>query len=184
MPRKLNAFSHFITITAHRHKVIKNCFAAGIGFQGLFHDLSKYSVTEFSEGVKFYQGNRSPNDRSREVNGFSNAWMHHKGRNRHHFEYWTDYDPKTRKMRPVEMPVRYIAEMFCDRVAASKIYMKENYTDSSPLEYFLKGKPTRVIAQNTSDILEEWLRILSKNGEKIAFAEVKRCIKQSVNSKN
>ena len=131
----MNIIGHFKTITTHRHAVIRNCFKAGIGFQGLFHDLSKYMPSEFFYGCKFYQGTRSPNEGEREDHGFSYAWMHHKGRNRHHFEYWTDYNPKTRKMEPVKMPLRYVKEMFCDRVAASKIYMKESYTDSSPLEY-------------------------------------------------
>ena len=118
-----NAIKHFMTITKHRHQVIKNCKRCGILFQGLRHDLSKYSPTEFLSGAKFYQGNKSPNDAERRVNGYSVAWMHHKGRNRHHFEYSTDYDPRTRAMTPVKMPLGYVAEMFCDRVAASKIYM-------------------------------------------------------------
>ena len=115
-------FRHYRTITKHRHRVIAHCFRAGIGFRGLFHDLSKYSPTEFLPGAKYYQGTRSPNEREREALGYSAAWMHHKGRNRHHFEYWTDLNMQTKRYEPVKMPVRYVKEMFCDRVAASKIY--------------------------------------------------------------
>ena len=85
-----NFIGHFRTITRHRHKVIAHCRKAGIFWQGLRHDLSKYSPSEFLPGVKYYQGTRSPNEGERDVYGYSLAWMHHKGRNKHHFEYWTD----------------------------------------------------------------------------------------------
>ena len=77
---------HYSTITRHRHAVIRNCMRAGIFWQGLGHDLSKYTPTEFVPGVRFYQGTRSPNEQERQENGYSAAWMHHKGRNKHHFE--------------------------------------------------------------------------------------------------
>ena len=165
----MKAFKHFCTITKHRHKVIAHCFKAGIGWQGLFHDLSKYTPSEFSAGAKYYQGNRSPNEKERELFGYSPAWLHHKGRNKHHFEYWTDYNPKERRVAPVEMPINYVAEMFCDRVAASKIYQGKNYTDNHPIEYFMKEKGVRVIHPDTSDLIELWLRTLSEKGEKETF---------------
>ena len=173
----MKAFKHFCTITKHRHKVIAHCFKAGIGFQGLFHDLSKYTPTEFLAGAKYYQGVRSPNECERETNGYSKAWMHHKGRNKHHFEYWTDYSPKTRKMTPVKMPLKYVVEMFCDRVAAGKIYQGKNYTSQNPIDYFLKGKPTRNIHPETSDLLEKLLVMLNEKGEEETFAYIKNLIK-------
>ena len=106
---------HFKTITQHRHRVIAHCKKAGIFWQGLRHDLSKYSPTEFIPGAKYYQGDRSPNEKERELFGYSRAWMHHKGRNRHHYEFWADYNPKTRSPEPVEMPLKYVIEMFCDQ---------------------------------------------------------------------
>ena len=115
------ALSHFITITKHRHFVLKHCIKAGIPIQGLKHDLSKYSPTEFVQGAKYYVGIKSPNEIEREKKGYSSAWLHHKGRNRHHYEYWMDYNSKTKQMEPVKMPAKYLKEMFCDRVAASKI---------------------------------------------------------------
>ena len=104
----INACKHFNTITKHRHKVIKHCFKAGILWQGCLHDLSKYSFHEFIVGAKYYQGTRSPNEAEREAKGYSSAWMHHKGRNKHHFEYWTDYNTKTRTIEPVKMPMNYL----------------------------------------------------------------------------
>lgn len=169
----MHLFRHFNTITKHRHEVIKHCFKAGIGFRGLFHDLSKYSPIEFRSGIKYYQGTRSPNEKERETIGYSLAWMHHKGRNRHHFEYWCDYNPKTKVMEPVKMPTKYLIEMFCDRVAASKIYKGNNYTDSSALEYFMNGKGRRIIHPETSDFLEKLLVMLSEKGEKETFKYIK-----------
>ena len=98
-----NLKGHLFTIIRHRHKVMEHCFKAGIIRRGLVHDLSKFSPTEFIPGVLYFQGERSPNEKEREVTGYSKAWMHHKGRNRHHFEYWTDYDPVTKKIMPVKI---------------------------------------------------------------------------------
>jgi len=165
----MEIWKHFCTITKHRHLVIKHCFKAGIFFQGCLHDLSKYSPEEFFLGAKYYQGNRSPNEGEREAYGYSKAWMHHKGRNKHHFEYWTDYDKVTRILTPVEMPVKYVIEMVCDRMAASKIYMKDKYTDKSPLDYFLNGKKTRNIHPNTSNLLQGILTMLAEEGEEKTF---------------
>jgi len=176
-------FGHLSTINRHRHCVAVHCFKCGIGFQGLRHDLSKYSFTEFSAGVKYFEGFRSPNELEREQTGFSTAWIHHKGRNRHHFEYWTDYNPVTHVMSPVKMPVRYVAEMFCDRVAAGKIYNGEKYTDIEPLKYFLRGKPRRIIHPETSDLLEKWLTVLAEQGEDVAFRMVREAVKESKKKK-
>ena len=172
-------WGHLHTVNIHRYRVLVNCIHAGILWRGLTHDLSKYSPTEFWNGVRYYQGTRSPNEAEREDIGYSRAWMHHKGRNRHHFEFWTDYDPVTRQSAPVEMPPVFVAEMFCDRMAASKTYLKEHYTDSSPLLYFANGKQRRIIHPATSDLLEGWLRLLAEQGEAAAFAEIRRCLKAS-----
>ena len=168
---------HFVTITKHRHLVIKHCRKAGVLLQGLRHDLSKYSPTEFLPGIKYYTGKRSPNEGERAENGYSLAWIHHKGRNRHHFEYWTDYSPVSKRIEPVKMPVKYVAEMFCDRVAAGKIYNGDKYTDDSPLEYFMKAKHRRVIHPETSDLLESLLTMLKDYGEEYTFAYLRMLVK-------
>lgn len=175
----MHPIKHFVTITRHRHAVIRHCFKAGIGFQGLFHDLSKYSPREFVSGARYYQGDRSPNAREREELGYSEAWLHHKGRNRHHFEYWTDYSPVNKRTEPVKMPLKYVAEMFCDRVAASKIYQGKNYKDSHSLEYFEHGRTHRFIHPETSDFLESLLVMLSEKGEGATFAYLKNYLKNN-----
>ena len=66
-------WGHLKTITRHRHRVIAHCAKAGILFQGLFHDLSKYSPTEFLPGVRFYDGTHSPPEDERRKYGSSQA---------------------------------------------------------------------------------------------------------------
>ena len=175
----MHPFKHFHTITKHRHKVIYHCFKTGIGWQGLFHDLSKYSPTEFIPGAKYYLGTRSPNERERELFGYSLAWMHHKGRNKHHFEYWVDINPTTKRYDPVPMPLRYVTEMFCDRVAACKIYRGKNYADNSALDYFIRGNARTKMHPETADILEEWLTMLAERGEQETFAYIKKVNKNA-----
>lgn len=173
-------FGHFRTITKHRHKVIANCAKAGILWQGLRHDLSKYTPTEFVPGVKYYTGKRSPNEGEREEYGYSKAWMHHKGRNRHHYEYWLDYTAtgKRGEIVPVPMPDRYIAEMLADRIAASKIYSGNSYTDDAPLKYYLKGSEHAPLHPYTREILERFLYMLAEKGEKETFAYIRTFLKQ------
>ena len=151
--------------------------------QGLTHDLSKYSLTEFLPGVRYFQGTRSPNEKERETVGYSAAWMHHKGRNRHHFEYWIDVDPKTKLYGPVEMPVKYVAEMFCDRVAASKIYKGKDYHQGYPLEYLQRGHALSYMHEKTGALLLNWLTVLAQQGEDAAFETVRRAVKEERKNK-
>ena len=169
-------FGHLGTITRHRHKVIAHCAKAGILWQGLRHDLSKYSPTEFIPGVKYYQGTRSPNEAERELNGYSLAWMHHKGRNRHHFEYWIDVDPVEKVYKPVKMPLRFLVEMFCDRIAASRNYNKDNYTDAMPLEYFEKGRSKTLLHPESAELLYSLLLMLKEKGEDETFMYIRKNI--------
>ncbi len=171
-------FGHLGTVTRHRWKVMKNCFRAGLYRQGLTHDLSKFSPAEFIPGVRYYQGTRSPNEQERETVGYSGAWMHHKGRNRHHFEYWNDLDVTTRVYKSVKMPYRYLAEMFCDRVAASMVYKGKDYTDSSALEYFRKGNARNIMHPESAAELEELLVALSERGSDAAFGLIRRNLKK------
>lgn len=172
-----NIIKHIKTVTRHRALVCRHCFKAGIYLQGLTHDLSKFSPEEFWISCRMYQGTRSPNEAERELKGYSSAWIHHKGVNKHHFEHWTDYNPVTKKVEPVKMPIEYVIEMFCDRVAASKVYMGKNYNDNSPLEYFERAKGRRIIHPETSDLLEKLLIMLAENGEDYTFAYIRRHMK-------
>ena len=172
----MKAWKHFRTITQHKILVMKGCFRVGLWKQGLLHDLSKYSPAEFLTGVKFYQGTRSPNTRERETLGYSGAWLHHKGRNKHHYEYWIDYAKNGHGLVPLPMPKKYIVEMFVDRIAACKVYNKEAYTDSDPLNYYLRGKEHAPIHDDTKLVLESLLILLSEEGEKKAFSHIKHTV--------
>lgn len=172
-----NIIKHIKTVTRHRALVCKHCFKAGIYLQGLTHDLSKFSPEEFWISCRMYQGTRSPNEAERELKGYSSAWIHHKGVNKHHFEHWTDYNPVSKKVEPVKMPIEYVIEMFCDRVAASKVYMGRNYNDNCPLEYFERAKGRRIIHPETSDLLEKLLIMLAEKGEDYTFAYIRRHMK-------
>ena len=146
-------WGHLCTVLTHKKQVWKLSRKAGIPFQGLAHDLSKFSPSEFLPGARHYQGGkRSPNEQEREILGYSTAWLHHKGRNRHHFEY---------------------------RIAASKTYLGKNFTEQHPLDYFLKGKPNRFIHPETSDFIEKMLTLLRDKGEDEMFLTLRNMLKES-----
>lgn len=150
------------------------CFRVGLYRRGLCHDLSKYSPTEFWAGAKYYQGSRSPNAAQRLAVGYSDAWMHHKGRNRHHFEYWTDLSLETRKYSPVPMPLPYLVESVMDRIAASKVYKGENYYPGCELDYLETSAEADLMHPETRKELEEILTMLRDRGEKETFLYLKK----------
>ena len=176
----MNIAEHFLTVTRHRFEVMKYCFRCGLYLQGLTHDLSKYSPVEFINGCRYFQGYRSPNNAEREDKGYSAAWLHHKGRNMHHYEYWVDYCAEVSKanahshgMVPVPMPRKYIAEMLCDRIAASKVYNKENYTDDMPLQYFEQSMDDILMHEDTKRQIHALLKMNAVFGEDRTFRFIK-----------
>ena len=174
-----NAYHHFLTITKHKCEVMKNCFAVGLYRQGLLHDLSKYSWEEFATGVKYYQGNRSPNAAEREPVGYSRAWLHHKGRNKHHYEYWIDISShKEEGLVGNKMPLRYVAERGCDRIAACEVYKGKAYTSAAPLEYYEYTKNYITIHPRTRALLEKLLHMLKDQGEEATFAYLRKLLKK------
>lgn len=165
----MELWKHFKTITHHRILVMAGCFRVGLYWQGLTHDLSKYTPTEFLVGARYYQGVRSPNAAEREDKGFSEAWMHHKGRNRHHYEYWTDMNPKSRTYESVPMPRKYLAEMIMDRIAACKTYQGKNYTPGSAFQYFINSRDRELMHPELRQQLHFLLEMLRDQGENAAF---------------
>lgn len=169
-------FGHLKTVHKHRKMVRKLCFKCGLYWQGLTHDLSKYSPTEFWNGVKFYTGTKSPHVGERAAYGYSKAWLHHKGHNKHHAEYWQDIqcDGTT---KPIPMPTKYLFEMICDRVAASMVYLKDKYTDDAALNYYLSHKHENDFNNGTRNRLEYWLKRISKAGVDKSLQEMKQQLK-------
>lgn len=171
------AWRHFKTITHHKVLVCKHCFKVGLYWQGLVHDMSKYSPTEFRVGVKYFQGDRSPNTAERNDIGYSTAWLHHKGRNKHHYEYWIDMiGNRNANFEGKPMPTRYIVEMVCDRLAACKVYQGESFRQESALEYFKLEQSAEgeiLIHPDTKRQLERYLTWIAEMGEDAAFAKIK-----------
>ena len=165
----MKAWQHFKTITHHKWLVLQGCFSVGLYRQGLTHDLSKYSPVEFWNGAKYYQGYRSPNAAEREEKGYSEAWMHHKGRNRHHYEYWTDMSRESGRYEAIPMPRRYLVEMVMDRRAACMTYLGDKYHSGTPLEYLERSRERNLMHPQTKRELEYILTMLRDEGEKTTF---------------
>ena len=176
----MHPIRHFRTITHHRHLVRKYCFQVGLYWRGLTHDLSKYSPTEFWRGAKYYQGTFSPTQQERRENGYSLAWMHHKGRNRHHFEYWTDVSPVTHQYEPLEMPTVFFVEMCLYRIAASRTYLGDQYHDGAPLEYLQRAGDNRWMHPVTARKLRFILTMLRDKGEEKTFRFIREVVLQEL----
>ena len=170
-------WGHLGTILRHKYFVAGGCFRIGLYRQGILHDLSKFSPTEFIPGVKYYDGHRSPNSIERELYGCSTAWLHHKGRNKHHFEYWLDFSPNPKEgIIGCKMPMRYVAEMICDRRAACKAYNGTAYTPADPWSYYVRTRHRAVMHPDTRAVLEYTLVLMRDQGEEAAFAYVRKLL--------
>lgn len=156
-----NTFRHFHLVNKHRFLVWKLCCRVGLPIHGLFHDLSKYGPTEFIESVKYYQGTYSPIRNCKKENGYSKAWLHHKGRNKHHYEYW--YDNTAPNPTPV-MPKKYFKEMICDSVAAGIAYQGKNWTKEYQLSYWNKTKERALMNPKMKDLLTKIYTDISIEG--------------------
>lgn len=165
-----NLRRHFVTITKHKMYVGGYLFRAGLIKQGICHDLSKYSPVEFIQSVLHYEGTRSPIDKEKEIKGYSEVWLHHKGRNRHHYEYWID--TKNNIPYGCKMPQKYFMEMVFDRVAAAKIYNGSNFTNDMPLNWFLKEKDGLIMHPQTKEDLEAVLKIFARKSNKKTIVRV------------
>lgn len=176
-PSCAKALGHLRTITKHKLLVGKLCFKAGLYAQGLAHDISKYSPTELAVGARYFQGTRSPNDAERRACGFSTAWLHHKGRNKHHLEYWTDIASKENlQVTGKPMPTRYVIEMLCDRIAACKVYQGDAYTQESALRFFIRQEryAKALMHPQTFAFLEYLLGMVALYGEDRALGMIRR----------
>lgn len=156
-----NIFKHLKTVLKHKWIVFNLCVKAGIPFRGIIHDMSKFSFTEFFESAKYYQGYRSPIMECKRVNGYSKAWLHHKGRNKHHPEYW--YDPKSKIKAPI-MPYKYTIEMVCDTLAAGIVYNGKDWKRSSQLEYWEREKSRSPLNENLKEFLTQIYTQVSERG--------------------
>ncbi len=156
-----NIIKHTSLVLKHKWYVLIYCTKLGMPIRGLKHDMSKFSPIEFWESVKYYNGHVSPLDVSRDKNGYSRAWLHHKGRNKHHPEYWVDINAL--EITPI-IPYKYVAEMICDKLSANKVYNGKNWTWSSELEYWNKEKQVIQINKHTEEMLTEVFEQVAREG--------------------
>ncbi len=180
--RLKNIFAHLGLVLHHKWAVFKNCAKCGIIFRGIVHDLSKFTPSEFFESARYYQGNRSPIGVCRRATGVSYAWLHHKGHNKHHIEYWLDPDCKVTPL----MPYKYAVECICDKLAATRIYAKGDYATDLPLRHWYRygnrvdGNPRTMIfiEQAFLDVLDYGERyVLNKKYMKASFEKI--CLSES-----
>lgn len=160
-------FAHLRTVLLHKWEVFKLMRACGKGWQGFWHDMSKFSPVEFFESVKYYDGTQSPINLAREDKGYSAAWLHHKGRNKHHSQYWIDYS--FGNITCAEIPWKYLLEFICDGVAAGKVYCKnagKEWTEDNPLDYWIRVDSKSVINNNTKVKIEFYYSFIKYYGLK------------------
>ena len=173
----MKLINHLKTINKHKYYVTMLCFKCGLYKQGLLHDLSKYSPTELKTGAKYWVGTRSPNSIERETIGYSTAWLHHKGRNKHHPEYW--YDPMSRNPMPV-IPYKYIVEMICDNLAAGIVYNGKRWRNYTQLKYWNSRKYNMPLNEKNKSMVTEVFTQVSINGieKTITKSNLKRLYKK------
>ena len=164
-----NLMKHTSLVLRHKWYVFIYCARLGMPLRGLKHDLSKFSPAEFMESVKYYDGKISPITKSKRANGYSKAWLHHKGRNKHYSEYWVDIDADNKT--PI-IPYKYVAEMICDKLSANKIYNGKEWTNSSELEYWNVEKTKIEINKNVETMLTEVFEEVAEKGIKPVLTKV------------
>lgn len=169
-------WNHFKTVVKHKHYVFRECAACGIWRQGVIHDLSKFSPVEFASSARYFQGHRSPIEAEKEIVGYSKAWLHHKGHNKHHWEYWTDFADDG-SIIANEMPIKYVIEMVCDWVGAGKAYSKDKWTPQSPMIYYAKVRKGRYFNPTTEKLILEFLTCISDQGLDAFHKQAKMILK-------
>jgi len=158
----INLFRHIGLVIRHKHKVFVHCAKCGILWRGIVHDLSKFSPTELFESAKYYRGYRSPIGVCRREKGMSLAWLHHKGRNKHHIEYWQDVDCQVHPL----MPYKYAVECVCDKLAATKTYAGKDYSPDKALAHWTRYGNRAEANEKTKAFIERCFVDLEKYGEK------------------
>lgn len=176
-----NFFKHLHTVNKHRFYVFKLSLKAGIPIRGLLHDLSKYSPVEFWEGVKYYNGKKSPISVCVQENGYSKAWLHHKGKNKHHFEYWIDFATEE---KAAIIPYKYAVEMICDTLAASIVYNGKDWKKDTQLNYYNKRTDKEFINPKIQKFLLTVYEQIAKDGiDKVVTSKnLKEIYNSSINN--
>ena len=139
------------------------------------HDMSKFSPTEFFESVRYYQGTSSPIDACKADKGYSNAWFHHRGRNRHHWEYWVD--DFQQGMIPKKIPFRFVLEMICDFLGAGRAYSGKAFTIKSEYDWWQNKRTVVVMHADTLACVDRIFELMLSRGIDNTLTD-KKLIKQ------
>lgn len=179
----INLMKHVSLVLRHKWYVFIYCTMLGMPFRGLKHDMSKFAPIEFIESIKYYDGRISPITKCKKINGYSKAWLHHKGRNKHHPEYWVDL--QATNQTPI-IPYKYVAEMICDKLSASQIYNGKDWTKSSELEYWKIEKTRIQLNVHVEEMLTEVFEQVAEQGIKpiLTKANIKGLYKKHCEDKN
>lgn len=156
-------WKHFKTVMKHKVVVYRECKACGIKWQGIIHDLSKFSRVEFLPSAKYFQGTGSPIEKEKAEKGYSEAWLHHKGHNKHHWEWWTDFG-ENGEIIANKIPSNYVIEMICDWIGAGMVYSGEKWTQAEPLNYYNKVRAGRHFHPETEEVIVKLLEIIRDKG--------------------
>ena len=167
-------WKHFKTVCKHKAVVYRECKACGIAWQGIIHDLSKFSPTEFVPSAKYFQGDKSPIEAEKDALGYSDTWLHHKAHNKHHWEYWCDYNNDNGEVLPHRIPYKYVVEMICDWIGAGMVYESSKWTQASPMEYYKKVRVGRHFHPQTEMLIIQFLKCIRDKGLD-EFHKMARC---------
>lgn len=178
----VNFFKYLHSINSHRFKVFLLCCKCGIPFQGLTHDISKYSPTEFFEDIKYFNNKIAPVEKAKKTNGYSLSWLHHKGINKHHSEYWFDYEAPLKA--PI-IPFKYCVEMICNRIVITKQKLGNKYTNMSPYYSWNKTRDNEMINRKIQSFITETFELLGAYGEKkvLNYNYLKAIYNKNINKK-
>ena len=162
---KFKILRHFHLVNKHRFLVFIHCIRLGIPFQGIKHDLSKYSPYEFFNSAKYYKGSSTPINEQRRHDGvYSTIAIKHTRRNKHHYEYWVDIFLNNVVLKM--MPYKYALEYVADIIAASKAYNHKTFTRNLPYDYFSSHSYYSPMHKGTREFVLSLLKEYSTSGFK------------------
>jgi hypothetical protein len=144
------------------------------------HDMSKLSPEEFFDSVKYWDGKRSPVLVAKERTGISMSWLHHRGRNKHHYEYWID--KLDQGGVPHKIPFKYVVEMVCDWLAACRTY--EGQTEQifdKEYDWWCEKSKTAKIHNDTKALIHKMLWNLKAYGQYRSEKETLETIRRFLN---
>ena len=177
------ALAHFHTITKHKILVMKECFRGGAvpaGAAPRSFQIQSHRVPGGDADIT--RGPGGPNNAEREDKGYSSAWLHHKGRNKHHYEYWIDYSLDGKHLLagyadagPVcggDVPGTGSLQARSIKAISTKTAI--------PLSIIPNGKAGELMHPETRALLEKLLHMLADKGEEETYRYIKKEVPEKI----